>query len=282
MKTIFQIWVTIILGIAFPLKNFAFSGIDTGRRVVHIYFNFNSLDVDPVGIDQIKALTTSLNQSDSAFAISCEGYCDNIGSNTANDQISMLRANVVKKRLIESGIDSGLIGKISGFGKRKPLNSNKTGEERRANRRVDINVILTRNIKLYNLSQFNKDLVKRGSHIILRNIHFSPGTHQVLIESEPILDSLVKIMISNPTLKISIQGHLCCTYESDAYDLATSTYALSKNRGKEVYDYLVNHNISPSRLEYVGFGGRHHLINPEVTEADKMLNRRVEIVVTSW
>jgi len=77
-----------------------------------------------------------------------------------------------------------------------------------------------------------------------------------------------------PTLKISIEGHICC----DSNDVTQ----LSLARAKLVYDYLVKNGIDAKRLSYKGFGATrpiHPL--PELNENEQKENRRVEIRILS-
>jgi outer membrane protein OmpA-like peptidoglycan-associated protein len=48
-----------------------------------------------------------------------------------------------------------------------------------------------------------------------------------------------------------------------------------------VYDFLVAGGIDKSRMSYRGFAGRFPLVSPEQTEADRTMNRRVEVKIIS-
>ena len=72
--------------------------------------------------------------------IQIEGHTDNIGSESANLELSKERAEVVKNKLIEWGIKKGRI-KIRGYGSSLPLVDNTTEENREKNRRVEFVVI---------------------------------------------------------------------------------------------------------------------------------------------
>ncbi|GAB1370688.1 hypothetical protein MASR1M45_07490 [Candidatus Kapaibacterium sp.] len=66
-----------------------------------------------------------------------EGHTDSKGSDVLNDDLSLLRAESVKSYLVKQGISSSRIQTI-GYGKKKPLASNKTEFGRRLNRRTEI------------------------------------------------------------------------------------------------------------------------------------------------
>lgn len=65
------------------------------------------------------------------------GHTDSIGSEAANKQVSKLRAEAVKKYLIENGIPKSRI-QTFGAGEKFPLRDNSTVQGRKANRRIQI------------------------------------------------------------------------------------------------------------------------------------------------
>ena len=97
----------------------------------------------------------------------------------------------------------------------------------------------------------------------------------------PALKELLTILQERPTLVIEIQGHICCGQNepADGMDIDTNERALSLNRAKAVYNFLVLNGIAEERLSYKGFGYTQPIINPEITETDKTTNRRVEIKI---
>jgi len=64
------------------------------------------------------------------------GYTDNVGSESYNDKLSLLRAQSVKDFLLSKGITSNI--KINGFGEKNPITNNSNSEKRKQNRRVEI------------------------------------------------------------------------------------------------------------------------------------------------
>jgi len=115
-------------------------------------------------------------------------------------------------------------------------------------------------------------LVKVGDKLRLKNLNFYAGTDKITVESQPELNKLVDILTTKPTLKIEIQGHICCYTEGFE--------EVSHQRAAAVYHYLVKHGISKKRLSATGFGGRKpiHKI-PEKDEWEREDNRRVEIEI---
>lgn len=72
--------------------------------------------------------------------IRIEGHTDNIGDGGAKESLSEARANTIKQYLIDKGISARRID-TKGYGDSRPLNTNETEAERRANRRVEVRII---------------------------------------------------------------------------------------------------------------------------------------------
>jgi flagellar motor protein MotB len=61
--------------------------------------------------------------------------------------------------------------------------------------------------------------------------------------------------------------------------METGRYDLSTARAKAVYDYLVENGIEAKRMRYKGLAGQFPIVMPELSEADRTTNRRVEILI---
>jgi len=71
--------------------------------------------------------------------ITVEGYTDNTGDASFNQQLSVKRANAVKDEMVKNGVDASLITVI-GHGENDPIADNATREGRVKNRRVTVSV----------------------------------------------------------------------------------------------------------------------------------------------
>ena len=122
---------------------------------------------------------------------------------------------------------------------------------------------------------------KAGDNITLQNINFEGGRHLFLQQSYEALTELLTTMQAIPTLVIEIQGHICCEIgDQDGMDRDLGTRDLSVQRARAVYQYLFRNGIDVSRMSYKGFGHSYPLTQ-EITEQEKMMNRRVEIKIVS-
>lgn len=117
---------------------------------------------------------------------------------------------------------------------------------------------------------------------MLDGLNFYPGSHRTLPEAKNVLKKLLEILNANSSLKIEIQGHVCCGKkpDEDGEDEETGEYNLSWTRAQFVYDHLLKNGIDASRVTYKGYAMTRPLVSPEVTINDQIKNRRVEVMVT--
>ncbi|MCB0699540.1 MAG: OmpA family protein [Chitinophagales bacterium] len=212
------------------------------------------------------------------------GYADYLGTESSNVTLSENRANAVKDYLLGLGIQEEYIETVTGVGEvsREQEQANGYPEDRR----VDIVIggfKPKKNKPDVKPGPPKKGIdiakVKKNETIRLDKIFFVPGSHFVRDESLEQLVQLYLILKDNPTVKISIEGHICChianTY--DGYDFDSKDFRLSENRAKQVYNFLIEKGIDRDRLSYKGLSNKQPLISPERTPMDENMNRRVEI-----
>lgn len=244
-----------------------------------VYFSFNDSELNNKAASRIDSTLLKIKNIKDITKVEISGHCDSVGGDSANNILSQKRVIEVKKYLIKKGIEEKFISKYIGYGKKKPLNKNLTEEERTLNRRVEIVLYCKKEIpKKENLSE-QVNNTKVGGKLVLNNILFYPGSHELLPASKDYIVVLFKILKNNPKLKIEIQGHICCLVGTgDGMDGATGKFDLSTKRAEAVYKCLVNSGIDSTRLSYKGYGHQYPLF-PETTEENKKKNRRVEIKI---
>lgn len=269
----------ITLFIGFFFSYYCFSQ----QQKASIYFDYSKKELTNNAtkiLDSITALGELKN-------IGLSGNCDFIGNNKYNDALSLMRTSSVKQYLVKKGIADSNFSSEEGLGKRKPLKDNSTDIGRSLNRRVDLfftiekpNGVVDAGGPESTLQHKIKDSAKAGDNITLNNLFFVGGRHILMPDSEAVLNELLDLMINYPSLKIELQGHICCNYSDlDGYDHDTHTNNLSVNRAKAVYEYLAVNGIDTNRLSYKGFGNTKPLVYPEKNEQDQNTNRRVEIKI---
>ena len=109
--------------------------VEKGRVTLDIKFDFNKAVVKPECLDQINKIAEVMKQYP-AINVVIEGHTDSLGSEKANIQLSSKRADAVKAKLVEMGVDSARIRTI-GYGFSKPVATNATAAGRKLNRRVE-------------------------------------------------------------------------------------------------------------------------------------------------
>ncbi len=207
------------------------------------------------------------------------GYADCNGGTVYNLKLSEDRARTIAKAIKTLGVvgDDFLIECV-GAGEQPCAGD--TGDAE--NRRVDL--IMTYEVERAPLPE--EPLIPMGEQIEetgrleLLGVNFQPGRHVLLPESEGPLNQLLNALIKNPQLKIELHGHICCQpFPGDGQDNDTGLNNLSEARAKEVYDFLIKRGIDANRLRYRGMGNYYPKVSPELNEADRIANRRVEAVV---
>jgi OmpA-OmpF porin, OOP family len=106
-------------------------------------FDFNKAVLKPEGKAKIDDLASKL-KSINLEVIIATGHTDGIGSDAYNQKLSEKRAAAVKAYMVSKGIDEKRIF-TEGKGKKQPVADNKTDAGRAKNRRVEIEVVGTRN-----------------------------------------------------------------------------------------------------------------------------------------
>ncbi len=110
--------------------------IECKSVTLSITFETNSAEIKERHHDELNIVAEKLAKFPKSTTV-IEGHTDNVGSAGANKKLSQKRADSVKKYLVSvKGIDGKRIA-AKGFGDTKPIDSNKTEDGRRNNRRVE-------------------------------------------------------------------------------------------------------------------------------------------------
>ena len=241
-----------------------------------VYFPFNKYYVSNGAAKALDSILKA-NAGKTIDSIKIYAFCDSIGKLLPNDTLAIKRALSVREYLQRRGIGSNKFIELNGTGKRSPVNDNSTEALRTFNRRAEIFVFSSAPLVPDRLGEMIRN-IPVGEKVGLSDINFFGGRHILLPSAIPQLESLTKFLKANAGVEIEIQGYVCCIpLGEDAYDQDERRGALSLNRARTVYDYLVAHGITASRLSYKGFG--NHPLVPDNSEQNHTLNRRVEIKI---
>ena len=108
-------------------------------------FDFDKSVVKPEGkvvLDRLAAQSKEMNLE----VIVAVGHADSVGTDAYNQKLSERRAAAVKAYLVSKGIAANRIH-TEGKGEAQPVADNKTADGRAKNRRVEVEVVGTRNVK---------------------------------------------------------------------------------------------------------------------------------------
>ena len=108
--------------------------------IENLYFQTGSSDLKAGSDDQLKNLAEILNAFPTA-KVKLGGYTDSTGSEEGNLQLSNLRAQTAKLKLLEMGIGGDRV-EAEGYGSQYPVcEKNDTDECKAQNRRIDVRVL---------------------------------------------------------------------------------------------------------------------------------------------
>ena len=109
------------------------------------FFDFDKSVIKPEGQAKLKDLVAKTKAINLEVIIAV-GHTDSIGSDAYNQKLSERRANAVRDFLVKQGIEKNRVY-TEGKGEKSPVADNKTKEGRAKNRRVEVEVVGTRNLQ---------------------------------------------------------------------------------------------------------------------------------------
>ncbi|TES91384.1 MAG: hypothetical protein E3J87_07905 [Candidatus Cloacimonadota bacterium] len=122
----------------------------------------------------------------------------------------------------------------------------------------------------------NRDfaLLKKKMKFVFHNILFDYDKATLRPESYPVLDSIGKIMVENPTIVAELSGH------TDSRGSRSYNARLSQRRANSARNYIIQQwHLVPMRIIGKGYGEDRPIIPGARAEAEHQQNRRVEFTV---
>lgn len=114
--------------------------------------------------------------------------------------------------------------------------------------------------------------LKEGGDYTIKDILYETSSAEVEEQSKLILKGFAIYLKQNPNIKVQIQGH------TDDVGDPKENLTLSKNRAKNVMEYLVSKGVDKKRLTYEGFG-QNMPKAPNNSSKNRALNRRTDFVI---
>ena len=103
------------------------------------------------------------------------------------------------------------------------------------------------------------------------DVHFATGKADILPESRPLIDEIVKMLSKRGSLRVGVEGH------TDNTGTPAANRTLSEARARSVADAIVAAGVKRDRLDSAGFG-QDRPVADNRTDEGRAKNRRVEIV----
>ena len=113
----------------------------SSKRIVlrGVNFDFDQDDIRPDSRPILNSAVRILAENQDVH-IAVEGHTDNIGSDQYNEQLSLRRAEVVYRYLVNHGVAPDRM-EVVGYGESRPVATNETPSGRAQNRRTELHVI---------------------------------------------------------------------------------------------------------------------------------------------
>lgn len=108
--------------------------------------------------------------------------------------------------------------------------------------------------------------------LAMRSVQFELGSSTITPESFRTLDRIAEILRRYPDYHLIINGH------TDNVGRPSSNLALSEERAKACYNYLISRGIQAKRMIHSGFGDAKPLTSNR-SEEGRTINRRVEFIM---
>lgn len=109
------------------------------KAIANIEFDYNSDIIKNESKDELSTIADILHRNKD-FKLLITGHTDNTGSEEYNMELSLKRANAVRRKLVDMGIDPKRLA-TRGLGESQPLVPNDTDENKKQNRRTEFMII---------------------------------------------------------------------------------------------------------------------------------------------
>ena len=118
-----------------------------------------------------------------------------------------------------------------------------------------------------------------GDSILIRipaALTFDSGSASVKPQFDATLKEIARTVKSRNQSFVDVFAH------TDTSGSPQTNLALSQKRANAVATYLAGHGVAKPRIASKGYGEQAPLYNPDMTEAQKAANRRVEIRLVAY
>ncbi len=121
-------------------RDFTADDLVHALNLMVVHFDSDSARISAQSDAILAKAAVAMKKSPAGTRIEIGGHTDNSGDAAANQKLSQDRADAVKQRLIEQGVDATLLTSV-GHGQDQPVADNATDEGRARNRRIEFSVV---------------------------------------------------------------------------------------------------------------------------------------------
>lgn len=288
------------LSILVTLILFIFNVVSAQELTNNIYFQPGKITIDKRSYEELYDIADIMQAlPDYDFLIA--GHVDSATTVERGIKISKMRADAVKKFLIEAGVDKNQLQTV-GYGNTKTKYNNQTTVGRRKNRRVEISlkgsdeaveldnivddidadfdlkeIAKQYNIPLNLLVEWNKiqgklSFLEGEIDQLNKNVHFRSGSMIVRNSSYKLLEQIADFMLKYPETSFTIGGH------TDSLGSNKYNKEVSQGRADACVLYFIKAGINEKRLKTIAHGFTRPKFQNKNTWGKAQLNRRVEVV----
>ena len=241
--------------------------------------------------DVIDSVIAILKKTKEA-TISIDGYAyKDEGSDTICYYLSLNRALFIQTYILGRGVDSSRIIGVTGHGRTKPLYKGTDKDGFKINCRAEITLNYPAPPKKLIVSDRDGDGIADNEDKCPDEFGYAekggcPNHGFVIVPFEiqqsnlfsasyKILDSVIDVLSSNPSLTISIEGH---AYKTEG--ISSVCYGLAAERASIVKNYFLSRRIDISRIDTIRSMGDSRPLNAGNSPLDIQRNSRTEIYFT--
>lgn len=246
----------------FNSKDIYLKNILIGNKLIlrNVFYDFNKTEIKKEStfeLDKVAKMLTSLPN----LIIEVGGHTDSIGSQPFNQRLSEQRAEAVLEYLVKKGISDDRIIAV-GYGESQPFISNDTENNRKLNRRTELEIVEVNKDNFLNSelikrpqAPVNNEIVKEEVAIpvtktvyaegeqLTQKVHFLVNNYDHITPySEKKITGIINILRDNPEMRLKVIGYAHGSTETEAKVLA-------ENRAKRIVEYLVTNGFDKNRFE---------------------------------
>jgi len=251
-----------------------------------VFYKKDSTTIQKNEQEKVKKFINFLKEND-GYDVILIGHANKEGNTQNMLSLSENRAKNILAYIVKNGIDEIRLS-YEGLGDSEPIAFGNDPKNLMLNRRVEAILVDVSNTGVddnshhkenkqdttYKQKKENKQdkPTKKEVEITSYNldINFKQNDFKIPKSSYEEIQKLTDLLQNNPKYDIEIIGHT--SQEGKAY----ANLWLSKIRAKYVAQELIKRGIAKSRISYKGMGDKEPIAFG-ITEADRLLNRRIEI-----